>query len=116
VTYHPFCQTLNVLHADAAAMKLLESAGVQLTPLPEAKVCCGFGGSTSFDAPEVSQGIVERKLTNVDRTGASVLVTDNPGCVLHLRGAARASGRRLRVMHFAELLAERLQLTAPDRS
>jgi Fe-S oxidoreductase len=89
-------------------MKLLESAGVQLTPLPEANVCCGFGGSTSFDAPEVAQGIVERKLANVDSTGAAVLVTDNPGCVLHLRGAARASGRRLKVMHLAEVLAERL--------
>jgi len=111
VTYHPFCQTLNVLHADAAAVSLLESVcGIGLRPLPEANVCCGFGGSTSFEAPEVGHGIAERKLRNVDATGASVLVTDNPGCVLHLRGVADASGRRgLRVRHLADVLGDRLR-------
>ena len=109
VTYHPFCQSLNVLRADGCARRLLtEVRGLELSELPEAGVCCGFGGSTSFDAPEVGRGIVDRKLENVDGTGAEVLVTDNPGCVLHLRGAAHASGRRLRVVHLAELLAEGL--------
>jgi iron-sulfur cluster protein len=110
ITYHPFCQSLNVLHADASARRLLtEVRGLELADLPEANVCCGFGGSTSFDAPEVGKGIVDRKLENVDATGAPTLVTDNPGCVLHLRGAAHASGRRLRVVHLAEVLAQGLK-------
>lgn len=109
-TYHPFCQTLNVLHADASARRLLtEVCGLELKELPEAYVCCGFGGSTSFDAPEVGHGIVERKLENVDGTGASVLVSDNPGCLMHLRGAAGASGRQyLKVRHLVEVLADHL--------
>jgi len=108
-TYYPFCQTLNVLRTDAAARRLLtEVCGLTLTDLPEASVCCGFGGSTSFDAPEVSRGIVERKLENVDQTRATVLISDNPGCLLHLRGSAAASGRRLRVLHLAEVLAQQL--------
>jgi Fe-S oxidoreductase len=108
-TYHPFCQSLNVLHADGAARRLLtEVCGMELRELAEANVCCGFGGSTSFDAPEVARGIVERKLSNVDSTGADVLITDNPGCILHLRGAADASGRPLRVRHLAEIMANRL--------
>ena len=115
VTYHPFCQTLNVLHADGAVRRLLAGVrGLELRELPEAGVCCGFGGSTSFDAPEVGQGIVDRKLANVDGTRAEVLVTDNPGCVLHLRGAAHASGRRLRVRHLAEILAEGLENRPPS--
>jgi iron-sulfur cluster protein len=114
VTYHPFCQSLNVLHADRAARRLLtEVCGLELRELPEANVCCGFGGSTSFDAPEVARGIVERKLSNIDSTGADVLVSDNPGCVLHLRGAADASGRRLRVHHLAEIMAARLEERSP---
>jgi Fe-S oxidoreductase len=110
-TYHPFCQTRNVLHADASARRLLEEVcGLELHPLPEAEVCCGFGGSTSFEAPEVAQGIVERKLANVDSTRATVLISDNPGCLMHLRGAAHASGRRsLRVRHLAEVLADHLE-------
>ncbi len=118
-TYHPFCQTLNVLHADGSARRLLEEVcGLQLRDLPEANVCCGFGGTTSFDAPEVARGIVERKLANVDSTQATVLVSDNPGCLMHIRGAADASGRRsLRVRHVAELLAEQLDAgsTVSDR-
>jgi iron-sulfur cluster protein len=111
VTYHPFCQTRNVLHADGSARRLLqEVCGLELHPLPEADVCCGFGGSTSFEAPEVSQGIVERKLANVDSTQATVLISDNPGCLIHLRGAAHASGRRsLRVRHLANVLADHLE-------
>ena len=110
LTYHPFCQTRNLLHADGAASDLLQSVcGLTLAELPEANVCCGFGGSTSFDAPEVGRSIAERKLANVDASGASIVVTDNPGCVLHLRGAADASHRRhLKVQHLAEVLAGRL--------
>ncbi len=109
-TYHPFCQTLNVLHADGSARRLLEEVcGLQLRVLPEATVCCGFGGTTSFEAPEVARGIVDRKLANLDSTKATVLVTDNPGCLMHLRGAAHASGRRnVKVRHLAEILAQQL--------
>jgi Fe-S oxidoreductase len=75
-------------------------------------VCCGFGGAASIDYPEVGQGIVSRKLENVRATGATVLCTDNPGCLLHLRGAARAAGDDLQVRHVVELLAERLALAS----
>jgi L-lactate dehydrogenase complex protein LldF len=43
----------------------------------------------------------------VKTVGATTLVTDNPGCILHLRGAASARGQRLRVRHLAEVVAER---------
>jgi iron-sulfur cluster protein len=109
-TYHPFCQTHAVLHADGAARRLLQDVcGIALRELPEETVCCGFGGSTSLVAPEVARGIVERKLDNVDSTGATVLVSDNPGCLLHLRMAALASGRTaLRTAHVVDVLARRL--------
>jgi len=89
--------------------RLIENlCGITVEPLAEAEVCCGFGGSTSLTAPEVSRGILARKLDNVTASGALVLVTDSPGCVLHLRGGADASGLRVRVVHAAEFLAARL--------
>jgi L-lactate dehydrogenase complex protein LldF len=108
-TYHSFCHSTHVLGIAGAAPRLLrEVCGLELKELPEGEVCCGFGGSTSVDHPEVARAIVMRKLDNVVHTEATVLVTDNPGCLLHLRGAADARGLRLRVAHLAEILAEGL--------
>ena len=108
VTYHSFCQSTNVLGLGDAGVRLLELAGIHVVELPEATVCCGFGGATSIDYPEVGQGIVARKLENVRSTGAEVLCTDNPGCLLHLRGAAQSAGDTFKVRHIVELLAERV--------
>jgi len=108
VTYHSFCQSTNVLGIGGVGPKLLRLAGVPLVDLPEATVCCGFGGAASIDYPEVGQGIVTRKLDNVRSTGAAVLCTDNPGCLLHLRGAVQSAGDTLEVRHIVELLNDQL--------
>jgi Fe-S oxidoreductase len=109
LTYHSFCQSTNVLGIANLAPRLLrEVCGLELRELPEAEVCCGFGGSTSLDHPEVAREIARRKLDNVARAEAATLVTDNPGCLLHLRGAAAARRLPLRVAHVAEIMAERL--------
>ncbi|MCC6178889.1 MAG: LUD domain-containing protein [Chloroflexi bacterium] len=109
LTYHSFCQSTNVLHIRETSVRLLRDVcGLDVRDLPEGEVCCGFGGATSIDHPLVARGIVGRKLDNVASTDAPLLVTDNPGCLLHLRGAADARGMNLRVAHIAEVLAERL--------
>ncbi|HYY88513.1 MAG TPA: LUD domain-containing protein [Chloroflexota bacterium] len=109
VTYHSFCQSTNVLGIGLVGPRLLRRAGVQVVELPEWDVCCGFGGGASIDHPDVARYIAERKLDNVRQTGAQVLATDNPGCILHLRGAIDAAGLPVQVCHVAELLAERLK-------
>jgi len=109
VTVHRFCQASTTLgRGDAIEAFLRDVAGAPVVPLPEAGECCGFGGSTSVRNPELSAGILDRKLGCVDRTDASVLITDNPGCILHLRGGVHASGRRVEVLHLAEYLVRRL--------
>jgi Fe-S oxidoreductase len=109
ITYHFFCQSANVLKlGDRPYRVLRELCGLEVRDLPEAGVCCGFGGSVSFERPDMAKHILQRKLENVDSTGARVLVTDNPGCIMHLRGGADASGRTTRVLHIAEVLAEGL--------
>jgi L-lactate dehydrogenase complex protein LldF len=108
LTYHSFCQSTNVLGIGETGVRLLRLAGLAVADLPEATVCCGFGGATSIDYPEVGRGIAARKLENVRSTGAEVLCTDNPGCLLHLRGAAQAAGDAFAVRHIVEVLAERV--------
>ena len=106
VTVHSFCQTTNVIRSGDSGTRLLERAGIAVRELAERGVCCGFGGSTSIDHPELAREIVGRKRENVRATGAAVLATDNPGCLLHLRGAADSARDGFAVRHVAELLAE----------
>src|SRR5205823_3967774 len=104
-----FCQSANVLGiADAPRRLIRDVLGLELRELAEGMVCCGFGGSTSARYPEVADQILDRKLANVLTTGARTLVTDNPGCILHLRGGIDARNLPLRVLHLAELLAAHL--------
>jgi Fe-S oxidoreductase len=109
VTYHSFCQSTNVLGLGRAPRRNIRDVlGLELIELPEGTVCCGFGGSTSATRPEVAARILERKLANVRVTGARILVTDNPGCILHLRGGIRAQQLPVHVLHIAELVAAHL--------
>lgn len=109
-TYHYFCQSYNVLGFREEPMQLLRDAcSLDMVPLPEANVCCGFGGSVSLNRPEMCELILERKLANLRESGADTLVTDNPGCIMHLRGGIAARGLPIEVKHTAEILAEAMR-------
>jgi Fe-S oxidoreductase len=108
-TYHDACQSANVLgvHQDPRTL-LRQIAGVEVAEMAESSVCCGFGGSFSFDYPEVANRVLERKLSNIDATGVDLVISDNPGCLTHLRGAMDAREKTTRVRHIAEVLWESL--------
>jgi L-lactate dehydrogenase complex protein LldF len=112
-TYHDACQSANVLgiHDQPRAL-LREIAGVQLVEMADSAVCCGFGGTFSFEYPEVANFVLEKKLANIAATGADVIITDNPGCLTHLKGGLDARARPTKVRHLAEVLWE--SLAPPD--
>ncbi len=109
VVVHRFCQSANFLDAGSQLEDLVaDLCDIDVRFLFEADTCCGFGGMTSLGNPELSAGILERKLAALVDSGVCTVVTANPGCVIHLRGGAHAAGRPLNVQHVAEYLAERL--------
>lgn len=114
-TYHDSCQSFNCLGLrDEGRRLLMDLAGIGVTEMAESSVCCGFGGSFSVDHPAVAEKVLNRKLRNIDASGAPLVVTDNPGCIMHLRGgfdarAKRQGGAPPQVKHLAEVLAEALR-------
>ena len=107
VAYHDSCQGLNALGLSDAPRRILgEVLGHEVRDLAESRVCCGFGGSFSFDYPRISERLMNRKLDDAEATGALEIVTDNQGCIMQLRGGSDAQGRPLEVHHLAELVAE----------
>ena len=110
-TYHDSCQSCNCLGLRAEARSIIQDVlGLKLREMPQSDVCCGFGGSTSIEHGDVAERLLNNKLRNAESTGATVIVADNPGCLMHLRGGVDAQGKSLRVLHLAELMAERILL------
>src|SRR5688500_5539476 len=110
VAYHDSCQGLNALGLSEAPRRILADVlGHEVRNLAETRVCCGFGGSFSFDYPRISERLMNRKLDDAEATGAPEIVTDNQGCILQLRGGSDAQGRRLEVIHLAQLVAEGIE-------
>ncbi len=110
ITYHDSCQSCNCLGLRSEARDILQQVlNVEVHEMPQSDVCCGFGGSTSIEHQAVAERLLKNKLKNAESTGATILVSDNPGCLMHLRGGVDVSGRPIQVMHLAQLLAEHLQ-------
>ena len=108
-TAHRFCQPSNRGDSWARIDLLVERlTGESPAVLQEPEVCCGFGGLTSLAAPEVGEGILERKLECVAASGCDTLITNNPGCAIHLRAGADAGGASHETLHYADFLAARL--------
>ena len=84
--------------------RLLQAIGCAVGEMSEADRCCGFGGLFSLRLSEVSNAMTAEKLRQAAQTGAAVLVTADPGCLLQIRGLAAASG--LQVEHLATVLEE----------
>lgn len=106
---HAPCHLCRGLGVTDAPRDMLKTAGLDYAPYDEEDVCCGFGGTFSLKFPELSAEILKKKLQNVAATGATLLVTDCPGCVMQLRGGLEKKGSSMRVKHMAEILAQQIK-------
>jgi L-lactate dehydrogenase complex protein LldF len=108
IAYHDSCQSLRQLGLRDEPRRILACCGYEVVDLPDVANCCGFGGTFSFDWPEVAERLLDWKLEALAATGCTVLASDNPGCLVHIRAGARRRKLPLRVAHVLELVAERL--------
>lgn len=108
VCYHSPCHLGRGLGVSEPPRQLIKAAG-KYCPTDEEDVCCGFGGSYSLKFPDLSKELLNNKLARLENSGAELLVTDCPGCVMQLRGGEERRGRKLKVEHLAEFLARQLK-------
>jgi len=81
-------------------------AGDNFVELPEATVCCGSSGSYNLTEPEMAARLRRRKIENILKSGAQIVVMTNPGCIFQIRDGLRETGAgHIRVMHLADFLA-----------
>jgi L-lactate dehydrogenase complex protein LldE len=108
VTYHPSCHSLRVLKASDAAVRLLRAVrGIDLVQLPQATVCCGFGGTFSVKNPETSSAMLADKLRAILDTGAEVCTATDNSCLMHIWGGLARQQTGVDTVHLAQILNSR---------
>ena len=107
VCYHAPCHMRN--NGILEQPRALLSMAANYTPAVEEDTCCGFGGTFSVKFPELSAEMGRKKVANGEASGADIMVTDCPGCIMQLRGVATANDSKLKLEHMAELLARTMK-------
>ena len=106
VTYHPTCHSLRLLRVGDRPLALLRAVeGLELTELPDAEQCCGFGGTFALKNSEVSAAMLADKTARVLATGATVCSAGDSSCLMHIGGGLQRQGAGVRTVHLAEILA-----------
>ena len=106
IVYHASCHLQRGLGVDAAPRRLLKAAfGAPVAVLPPE--CCGFGGAFAADHAEISAAMLERRLLQIEASGAARVVANDVGCLMHLEGGLRRRVHsEVRCAHLAQALED----------
>ncbi len=109
IAYHDACHLGHAQGVRAQPRRLLEGIpGLELKEIAESELCCGSAGIYNILNPEPARELGDRKAANIVATGAQVLVTANPGCLMQVTTAiersTRAGGQPMGMAHTVEVL------------
>lgn len=105
VTYHDACHLAHGQGVRAEPRDLLGAVpGMNLVPLGESEMCCGSAGIYNITQPEMAMQLLQRKMGHIAATGATVVVTGNPGCMMQIMLGAQKFDVPVEVRHPIEIL------------
>jgi glycolate oxidase iron-sulfur subunit len=105
VAYHDACHLAHAQGVRAQPRSLLTGVpGLELKEIAEPELCCGSAGIYNILNPEPARELGDRKAANIVATGAQVLVTANPGCLMQVTSAIERSGHPMGMAHTVEVL------------
>jgi glycolate oxidase iron-sulfur subunit len=99
IAFHPPCTLQHGQKIRGKVEGVLRAAGVDVVLCADSHLCCGSAGTYSVLHPEIAHALRDRKLANLEATGAQEIVSANIGCITHLQ-----SGTDTPVMHWIELI------------
>lgn len=105
-TYHDSCAALRECKIKTEPRQLLNNvAGLELIEMNDVETCCGFGGTFAVKFEPISIAMGNQKINNASETGATVLISTDMSCLMHIDGCAKHEGKEMRMMHLADVLA-----------
>ncbi len=113
--YHDACHLAHAQGIRAQPRQLLlDIPELQLREIPEAELCCGSAGIYNLLQPAAAADLGRRKADNIRTTGAELLITANPGCLMQVAAALAESGEQIGLRHTAEVLDASIRGIAID--
>ncbi|PWU68727.1 (Fe-S)-binding protein [Gracilibacillus dipsosauri] len=107
-TYHTSCHMTRLLGVKEAPFKLLSNVkGLKLVDLPNRQDCCGFGGTFSVKMSNISEQMVDEKVSHIQETEADLLLGADGSCLMNIGGRLTRKGIPVKVKHIAEILNSR---------
>ena len=104
VTYHDPCHLKWKQGISAEPRKFLKGLpNVEFIEMENPDACCGLGGSFALTHPEASSAIQAKKIESIKNTGADVVVTSCPGCMIQLMDGIKRKNLPVKVMHINQL-------------
>jgi glycolate oxidase iron-sulfur subunit len=105
VAYHDACHLQHAQGVKAAPRQVLKTIpGLQLREIAEPEICCGSAGIYNLIEPEAASALRDRKVANVVRTGADVVASGNPGCMMQIQSGLEIAGKTIPSVHTIELV------------
>jgi L-lactate dehydrogenase complex protein LldE len=106
--FHDSCQVSRALGVTQQPRVLLSKVrGLELLEYGHPERCCGFGGSFSFQFPEISEAIVRDKAESIIQSGATHLISCEISCLMNIGGFLGKEGHHIEAVHIAEVLDSR---------
>jgi glycolate dehydrogenase iron-sulfur subunit len=103
--YHDACHLGHAQRITRQPRELLAAIPeLTLVELPDAGTCCGSAGVYNLLQPEAARELGARKADSVLATGASLVISANPGCTLQISAELASRGQHMATAHTAEIL------------
>jgi L-lactate dehydrogenase complex protein LldE len=107
-TYHDSCAGLRECKIKQEPRLLLSNVkGLELVEMEDVETCCGFGGTFAVKFEPISIAMADQKVTHALATGADYIISTDLSCLMHLDGYIKHKGLGLKVMHIADVLANK---------
>jgi glycolate oxidase iron-sulfur subunit len=105
VAYHDACHLAHAQGVRVQPRELLAAIpGVELREIADPELCCGSAGVYNLLNPEAARPLGDRKADTILATGADILVTANPGCLMQVSAAFDRRGAAMSMAHTVEVL------------
>lgn len=109
VTIHDACHLANAQGVRKPQRNLLgRIQSIQVVEMQDPSACCGSAGIYNITHPTMANKRLQRKMETIEATGASMVVTNGPGCLLQLRAAVQDRKTDVQITHISQLIEEAL--------